>query len=112
MQFQFKGEDEFAINIYDYIGLLTLLAKSEPELVEMNKDTENEIKNYAFLAKEYKADNAYSALKILSERKIPTNIIELWIDEGMVHNENILIAVENGYPELSAKIDEKMKRDK
>lgn len=101
------SEDEHAltINIYDYIALLTVARENEDGQEKI--DTENLINILAFLGEKYKAKTVYEASKTISERKVPENIIELWIEKDMVNSLDLNDAIREGYLDLAVKINKK-----
>jgi len=93
-------------NINDFIATITLIARHNPELVDMNKDTENEISIVSYLRDKYGAKTGREAFDIISEGKVNHKVIEFWIEEGMINSPNIKKSIEVGYPELIEKFKE------
>ncbi|MFA5651976.1 MAG: hypothetical protein WC933_01290 [Candidatus Paceibacterota bacterium] len=93
-----KDDEALTININDYIAMLTIAAANEKDSKKI--DTENLIKILGYLRDKYKAETAYKALQIIKEKKVPINIIGLWIEEHMISEGDMLDAIKEGYPEL------------
>jgi hypothetical protein len=98
-----KGVSMLDANINDAIATLTLIARHDPNNVESNRNMENEILILAYLRDKHNATTANEALDLISDKKIDSNIIEFWIEEGMTKSPNITKAIKAGYPELLKK---------
>lgn len=95
-------------NINDYIAAITTIARYNPELEDMNRDTENEITILSYLRdnEKYKAKTGREAFDFIAKSKVDQKVVELWIEEGMTDSPNIANAIKLGYPKLLEKIEE------